>query len=301
VLLRAFKASPAEPEGRIEMTGATGNLLKGKVNRILVPIDFSPKSAQALERAVEAAGFYGSSIWLLHVLDTMIFVGSGVPGALAEITSRSERALEELAASVRDKQIECSVLVREGDLDEQVEETISEYHIDLLVLATKAGTSMAGFNLASTAERILRKTMIPVLTVADCHKLRKWAADGCVHILYATDLSPESAHSLQFARALQHRFCAKFTLAHVLPKNASPEKVACATAKLKALASDTDNDIIVAQGPVGPTICQTALKAGADLITVGVKKHTVLREVLLGHTLLEILSGACCPVLTVRE
>ena len=40
--------------------------------------------------------------------------------------------------------------------------------------------------------------------------------------------------------------------------------------------------------------------AGADLIVVGVTHHSVLREMLIGHTLLEIFSGAGCPVLTIR-
>jgi nucleotide-binding universal stress UspA family protein len=282
------------------MTDLAGNFLKGKVNRILVPIDFSSRSPLALEHAVEVARIYGASIWLLHVLDVTVFVAGVVPGALAEIIMRSELALEELAASPRGQHIECTTLLQKGDLDGQIEETIAEYNIDMLVLSTKAGTAMAGFSLASTAERILRKTSIPVLTIADCRPVRKWAGDGCFHLFYATDLSPQSIRSFQYARALEHRLCVELTLAHVLPNHASPEKIEAVSTQLNALAEGTPNKVAILHGTVGPAICEASSLAGADLIVIGVKKHSVLREVLLGHTLLEILYGARCPVLTIR-
>ena len=277
------------------------NFIKANVDRILVPVDFSHKTPLALQRAVEVAHLYGASIWLLHVLDVMVFIGNGVPGALEEMRDRSELALEELASSVKKQQVECHALLCEGDLDGQIQKAITAHGIDLLVLATKAGTAMHGFALASTAERILRKTMIPVLTVADCHPLRKWGADGCVHVFCATDLSPESIHGINHARAVQRRFCARFTIAHVLPKHASPEKTVAAREKLKALADDSNSEVLILHGDVGQKICEGAAKAEADLIAIGVKKHSLLREVLVGHTLLEILAGACCPVLTIRQ
>lgn len=283
------------------MTDEAGNFLKGTVDRILVPVDFSPKSSLAIEHAVVAARVYGASVWLVHVLETAAFVAGSVPGVMADILSRSELALEELAEPVRRQHIECTTLLRQGDLDEQLQQVIAEYHIGMLVLATKAGSALGGFFLASTAERILRKTMIPVLTVAEPHPVRKWSGDGCFHVFYATDLSPESIRSLDYARALERRFCAEFTIAHVLPKHASPAKTEAASKQLAALAEGASSTKVeILHGAVGPAICEASAKAGADLIVVGVKKHTVLREILLGHILLEILFGAACPVLTIR-
>jgi nucleotide-binding universal stress UspA family protein len=206
-----------------------------------------------------------------------------------------------MAKSVTSHNIPCTILIRQGDLDGQVQEVISENQIDLLVLATKAGTAMSGFALASTAERILRKTMIPVLTIAGTHQVRKWTGDGCLHLFYATDLSPNSLRSLEYARNLRHRFCVEFTIAHVLPKNASLVKTESVTLQLKALAEGTSTKIAVLQGSVGPALCQASAKACADLIVVGVKNHSLLRELLLGHILLELLHGACCPVITIRQ
>jgi nucleotide-binding universal stress UspA family protein len=253
-----------------------------------------------LEHAVEVARVYGASLWLMHVLDSTVFVAGSVPGVMLDIANRSESALEELAESVRKQHIECTILLREGDLDTQIQQVIAEYQIDILVLATQAGSAFGGFALASTAERILRKTMIPVVTVADCHSVRKWTGEGCFHVFCATDLSPESIRIYEYARALRRRLRVEYTVAHVLPKHARAERIEAAAKQLNALVQYADTKVEILDGPVGPAICEASAKAGADLIIIGVKKHSVLREVLLGHTLLEILYGANCPVLTVR-
>jgi nucleotide-binding universal stress UspA family protein len=62
-----------------------------------------------------------------------------------------------------------------------------------------------------------------------------------------------------------------------------------------------DTDIQVLFGAVGPAVCSAAVKFGADLLAVGIERHNALGEFLFGHTLLEILSAAPCPVLTIRQ
>lgn len=282
------------------MADAANSFLQGKVDHILVPVDFSPKSILAIEHAVVAARVYGASVCLLHVVDSTVFIAGTLPGALEEIASRCEAALESIAESVRKQQISCSVLLRQGGLDQQIEEVIATEGVGILVLATKAGTAYGGFQIVSTAERILRKTAIPVLTVSDCQPVRKWTGNGRFQVFYATDFSPASIRSLDHACAIQHRLPVDITVAHVVSAHASPTEIDNASQQLKALAEGTSSKVAILQGRVGPAICKAAQTIGADLIVVGVKHHSLLRELLIGHTLLEILSGACCPVLTIR-
>jgi len=282
------------------MPDAANNFLEGKVDRILVPVDFTPKSFLAIEHAVVAARIYNASICLMHVLESTVFIAGNVPGALETISAHCEGALESHAQSIRAENVPCSVLLRQGDLDRQIDEVVVEQDIGILVLATKAGTAYGGFQFASTAERILRKSSIPVLTVTDCHPVRKWSGNGRFQILYATDLSPRSMHALVNARAVQQRLPVDLTIAHVVPKHAFQEQIEIASRQLQALAEGTSGKVAILQGAVGPSIFKAALSMGADLIAVGVRKHSILREVLLGHTLLEILAGAPCPVLTIR-
>lgn len=277
-------------------------LPQGRVNRILVPTDFSPGAELALERAITLARVYGASIWLLYVITPSTFAGMAgvVPGALREMHTAGEAAIEDLATSVRMQNVDCHGIVREGALDEQVRAVISESCIDLLVLTTKAGTALHGYALGSTAERILRKTVIPVLTLGTCRTLRNWTAAGPTRILYATDLSVVSFRSLAYARSVRQRFSAKLTVTHVLPQNTKPERVQEVSEQLRRLTTG-DEEVQVFHGAVGRELSRASIKMGVDLIAVGVEQHTVLGEFLFGHTLLEIMAGAPCPVLTIRQ
>jgi len=281
---------------------STKYLPKGQVERILVPTEFSPGARLALDRAITVARLYGASICLLHVITPFTLAGlAGTTAcALGEIFSGGEAAIEDLVCYVRRQNVSCSGMVREGALDEQVRAVISELGIDLLVMATKAGGGLSGYALGSTAERILRKTLIPVITVGICRSLRGWPDGGPSHILYATDLSDVSFRSLAYARSVRQRFSAKLTIAHVLPRGAKQERIHSVGDQLQRLTKG-DAEIQVLFGAVGPAICNASIRLGVDLVAVGVEKHSVLSEYFLGHTLVEIMAGAPCPVLTIRQ
>jgi nucleotide-binding universal stress UspA family protein len=283
------------------MTGAR-YLPTGRVERILVPTDFSPGANLALEKAVTVARLYGASIFLLHVVTPATYAGmaEAVAGALSQMIAAGEAAIEGLAATVRNQNVECTCIVRDGALDEQVSAVISECGIDLLVMATRAGKGLSGYALGSTAERILRKTFIPVITVGTCRTLRSWPRTGPSLILYATDLSDVSFRSLAYARSVQRRFSAKLTVAHVLPLGIEPAKAQQVLDQLQHLAVDNEG-VQVLHGAVGPALCSAIERTGVDLVAVGVEKHTALREYLFGHTLIAIIAGSPCPVLTIRQ
>ena len=282
-------------------------LPRERVDKILVPVDFSPGSKLALIRAATIARLYGASMWLLHVIDPSIYLGMAwygmgglAPGSLADINADSETELEDIAQGIRGQGVDCTCVVREGSLDEQIRQVISDCGIDLLILATHAGTGLHGYALGATAERILRKTVVPVVTVSICRPLREWSAAGPSHVLYATDLSDISFRSLAYACSVRSRFSAKLTVIHVLPRGARPGTIRSAVDRLQELAL-VDTDIQVLFGAVGPAVCSAAVKFGADLLAVGIERHNALGEFLFGHTLLEILSAAPCPVLTIRQ
>lgn len=276
-------------------------LPRERVDRILVPVDFSSGSRLAMERAISIARLYGASIWLLHVVDLARYVGIGVlPGGLQEIVMGNEEAMKEFASSVVGQRIECTSLLWNGALADQISQAIAECNIDLLVLATHAGTGLQGYAMGATAERILRRTVIPVVTVSTCRPLKEWEATGPSHVLYATDLSDISLRSLAYACSVRNRFSAKLTVVHVPAGRDRPERIRTAVNRLSGLGL-ADAKTRVLFGPVGTTICSAAVKFGADLVAVGVEKRNALGEFLFGHTLLEILAGAPCPVLSIRQ
>ena len=56
---------------------------------------------------------------------------------------------------------------------------------------------------------------------------------------------------------------------------------------------------VLVQGVPGEELIEYAKKNGADLIIVGVRRHSTLEKILVGSTTETVLRQAPCPVLTV--
>jgi nucleotide-binding universal stress UspA family protein len=136
--------------------------------RILVPIDFSDCSKQALEWAVPFARHYGATLELVHVVTPSYAID---PCGLDEY-ARAESwemddakvRLEELAGSAgSDLPVESSV--RRGRPAAEIVSAARELQADLIVISTHGYRGLERVLLGSTAENVVRQAGCPVLTI----------------------------------------------------------------------------------------------------------------------------------------
>jgi universal stress protein A len=144
-------------------------------NRILVPIDFSPPSAAALEYARIVAMTFGSSIRILHVINDPSAESEFVADSFAPST---EDIRDELLAGARDRL--ASVLSAKdcarfhahsdaliGQPAKVIIEHASAIKADLIVMGTHGRTGLAHLLMGSVAEHVVREATCPVLTVRE--------------------------------------------------------------------------------------------------------------------------------------
>jgi nucleotide-binding universal stress UspA family protein len=133
------------------------------IARILVAVDFSPGSQQALALAEEVARRFAAEVAVLHVDEAL----SVIPGSDLAETRRvaAERALEDATAELRRKDIRARPILRSGLAAIEIVEAANAEHADLLVLGTHGRTGLAHVLLGSVAERVVRTAPCPVLTV----------------------------------------------------------------------------------------------------------------------------------------
>lgn len=142
--------------------------------RILVPTDFSPQSAAALEAAKGLATRFGASLHLVHVLEDPYAIAAYSADALGYLppgikeTWQHEAAknLNALLTPVERTQFRATtaVLFSESPAREIVEH--ADYnHIDLIVMGTHGRGGVAHLLLGSVTERVVRTAKCPVLTV----------------------------------------------------------------------------------------------------------------------------------------
>lgn len=139
---------------------------------ILVGTDFSVCAARALSFAVSLAASQGARIRLLHVLVEPVQaldVGAVLPYLDAaarrewEDAARARLSREEKAAAKRG--IEATSEVRWGRPSDVIVETAVERKASLVVIGTHGRSAFEKFLIGSTAELVVRRCPVPVLTV----------------------------------------------------------------------------------------------------------------------------------------
>jgi nucleotide-binding universal stress UspA family protein len=139
------------------------------LSRILVPSDFGPPSAAALDYALGLGSTVGASVTLFHAYEIpVIGVPDGTFVATPEMVSRiqasAERALE---AGLHEHTGEPPLdsLLREGRPSEAILEAAREVGADLIVMGTHGRHGFVRALLGSVTEKVVRTSTVPVLVV----------------------------------------------------------------------------------------------------------------------------------------
>jgi nucleotide-binding universal stress UspA family protein len=107
-------------------------------------------------------------------------------------------------------------LLREGDIADSLLHLISEYNIDLLVVATRGHRHLKRLLLGSVAEKLFRQASCPVLVVPLQARLSSDRKLGISRIVCPTDFSSASSAALAFAIMLARDHKAQLILVHVV-------------------------------------------------------------------------------------
>lgn len=145
------------------------------LKRILCPTDFSADSRAALQAAGEMALFFSADLKVLHVQvfpppTVWPYEGLG-PGPVAVGPEREEtltlrrQELEAEAEALLPEGYPRTLEVRDGDPAEVILQTAADDGTDLIVLAPHGRGRLRTALFGSTAEKVLRQSPCPVMTL----------------------------------------------------------------------------------------------------------------------------------------
>jgi nucleotide-binding universal stress UspA family protein len=146
------------------------------LERILVPVDFSDCSLDAVEYAAVVAQQAKASLLLLHVLEPVSY---GLDFTLGHSRTREQvretwtKRLEELAASLRVRQVPVESQLRGGLPADSILDSARTLPCDLIVMGTHGRRGISHAFSGSVAEAVLRKALCPVLTVRNPKAIRE--------------------------------------------------------------------------------------------------------------------------------
>ncbi|MBI5476202.1 MAG: universal stress protein [Ignavibacteriales bacterium] len=144
-----------------------------QIKKILVPIDFSDYSKNALKYAVQFAKQFDAKIYLIYVVEPMIYPADfsmgqvAIPSTDIDLHSRAEEELRKLSKDFINGSLQVEILIKTGKPFVEIIETASANDIDLIIIATHGHTGVEHLLFGSTAEKVVRKAPCPVLTLRE--------------------------------------------------------------------------------------------------------------------------------------
>jgi nucleotide-binding universal stress UspA family protein len=293
-----------------------------KFQNILVPIDFSEFSSNVLNYAIGLAEKFHSNLILLHAV------------VLFEDDVNEEQRLQEYEEWVRkrEKNINAhmkknelrvnqkgisvdSVILRSISAADAILEYLNDHSCDLIIMGTHGRTGLKHIFLGSVAEKIVRLSPIPVLSVH-----RSVQDFRIENIIAPIDFSIYSKNAADYAISIAENFKAQVNFIHVIEKEIHPTFYASGVESIfqidtglqdrviqnmqgfleEQLNSDIKPRFMVKEGRAHREIVEYAKEEKADLIVISTHGLTGLEYLLLGSTTEKVVRWASCPVLTLK-
>lgn len=142
---------------------------RSPIRHILVPHDFSETAERALGFALDLGQRLGARLSLLHAYEIVAYGFAEAPSMseeLAEqIESAARSALEAVQARARRSGLDVTAVLRRGSPWREIVAFAKESKADLVVMGTHGRRGLSRLLLGSVAERVIRTSPCPVLTV----------------------------------------------------------------------------------------------------------------------------------------
>ncbi len=144
------------------------------INNILVPTDCSELSEEAAKYAVEFAKQFNANLTLLLVTTTEPLAVLNDYGYFSpelhqklviESSKRAEAQLKHFWKTVSDSSVNAKLVNAKGDPFSEIIRYTKEQDVDIIIMGTHGHTGIKHIVMGSVAEKVVRYSSHPVLTV----------------------------------------------------------------------------------------------------------------------------------------
>lgn len=263
------------------------------MNNFLVATDFSAEAGHALHLAQRIAQRTGADLTLLHVA-----VPSG-PGA--PITAENLAAAREKLHALRQHTqaaapgLSIKTIIETGEPDECILAVADQLGASLLLLGTQAAGAFKRLGFSGRAERLVRLSLCPVLTV------KAIAPDYAVRrIIFAADFTPETeraAFGLAYVLALYPDAVLHLLFVAAPGKNRGDVQERISAFSRRHQLPRATAAVVEASSPA-LGICRFAERTAADLVVLATRGRTGLGRLTHSSVAEQVAGRALPPVLT---
>jgi nucleotide-binding universal stress UspA family protein len=289
------------------------------LGEILLPTDFSPRSADVARYAAAVARHFKSKITLLHVLPPLdpAWAALGGGGATVEevLAHQKKQLCNSLKLFLTEELRDLAVkrIVYEGDPAEVITAYCAAERVGLVMMPTRGWSAFRRFLLGSVTAKILHDVNCSVWTSAHVIDGHPTVSVIPKVIMCAIDLTPEGDLILQWAADLASELQARLIVAHAMPSlQYQPEAYFLEAHMRRSLIGDAHAKILrvlqgsrmpgaevrVEGGRVSTVVRSLAEDSRADLLIIGRASNRGVRGRLRTHSY-ALIRESPCPVISI--
>jgi nucleotide-binding universal stress UspA family protein len=301
---------------------------RAMIQNILVPVDFSEMSIQAINTATRLARRFGASTHLAHVRQ-FAYASGFLPAppmdpfpVMPDEQDAEKNAAEKLHVLARECDVPLATchILSGGPAFDEICRVAQNIPADLIVMPTHGRTGLKHVFLGSTAERIVQHSPCPVFVVREKKRRSKTRPLHSINtILVPVDFSDCSREGLRYAIGFANEFGARIILLHAtyLGYIYSSEGTAIydipalqkaarknAQRQMRQLVRAVNFEGVkfetaFTDGSPVSDICSFAKEHDVDLIITSTHGLTGLKHALIGSVAEQVVRRASCSVLAV--
>jgi nucleotide-binding universal stress UspA family protein len=276
-----------------------------KIKQILVPIDFSEFSSNALREAIHIARIFTAKIELIHVVTPVYVTGNEtlIPRGDAfygKLLKQAEKGLVKIAKEVEAREaIKISVKTSLNTVHAAILEHAEKTKTNLIVMGTHGTGGVKEFFAGSNAYRVVSESECPVLTVQ-----KRTARKGFKKIVLPLRTELNSRQKVNLVATLAKAFMSEIIIAgYTDGKNESEaRKIALYANQVEKFLNKEAiacSKTFINDKNFTKAIIDHAKKHKADLVAVMTNHDFSLSQILNGPYAQQFVNHSPIPVLSV--
>ncbi len=284
------------------------------LNTVIFATDFSLCSRNAGLYAARMAAYFSAKLLVTHAFtleQAALEVETG-DRQLSQQRQNLTHLLSREADSLGSNSIEIVPTLLEGSPEDVIPDLADKHQPSMIVLGTHGGGRLEREFIGSVAEKILRSTRWPALTVGPHIRPLTSLTFPFERILFATDFTEASANAATYALTFAEVFAAKIDVLNVIHETVfeRPDHLADLQARfssaLEALVPQCakefcDPKTYVALGEAHDKIIEHIRERSIELLVLGIRKTSHISMEMRTSGAFRIIVDAPCPVLTIRS
>jgi nucleotide-binding universal stress UspA family protein len=268
---------------------------------ILVPVDFSPASNNALLYAANLAKVMEAKLFLLHayMLPTPVsevpFVMTSAESLQHENEDLLKKSAEEITAQF---QVEANWEVRIGIASDEIKSLTHEQTIDLVIMGMKGAGSIEKI-IGSTTTNVIRKIKVPVLIVP-----HDAGYAPVSNIVYASDFTyKKSFHLFDPLLNIAKKFKSVINILHIqLIHTAESAAILMGKKELEDLFAGYNHRFVtIEEKSVTAGINSYLQKNAANLLVMVAHKHDFFERIFSRNHTKEMAYETHTPMLVLQD